>query len=159
MQEIKGIQEIIDGVEEAWLANDGGHTATACDVISFGRSVIRAIERKDVKWLWSINHESSTGSEMEITDLAFAAARRIARRQVEDRLRKDPRFLSRVIDTHLYRPTIQIHQAEGPDKFYQLSVRVDSWDDVPDDLIRAFGERNTDGEKWLLDMPLNFIIK
>jgi hypothetical protein len=154
--EKKQIEEIIEGIEENWLASDGGLTAAACDVCSFGRSVIRAIERKDVKWLWSMDSKSSTGAEMEITDLGFAAARRIARRQIEDRLRKDPKFLVKIIDTHLDRPRVQFHEAEGPGKFYQLSIKVDSWDNIPDQLIRNFGERNTDGELWLSCMPLNF---
>jgi len=52
----------------------------------------------------------------------------------------------------------QINKAEGKNykEFFQLSVRVDSWDDVPCELIRAFGEENENGEKWLIDMPINY---
>jgi len=160
MKEINEIKEIIEGVEEAWLTSDGGLTAAACDVCSFGRSVIRAIERKDVKWLWGIENRSTTGAEMEIANLAIDAVHKIARRQIEDRLRKDPRFLAKVIDAYTDRPRLQFNEASnGNEKFFQLSVKVDSWDNVPDQLIRAFGARNDEGEKWLLDMPLNFIVK
>ena len=52
----------------------------------------------------------------------------------------------------------QINKAEGKNykEFFQLSVRVDSWDDVPCELIRAFGAENENGEKWLIDMPINY---
>jgi hypothetical protein len=159
MKEIREIQEIIDGVEETWLANDGGLTAAACDVISFGRSVIRAIERKDIKWLWTLHRPDSTGAEIEIGNLAIDAAHRLAKEAIKDRIDKDPSFLAKVIDIFTDQPRIQFHEAEGPGKFYQLSVRLNSWNEAPNEISRNFGQKNEDGEKWLLDMPLNFIRK
>jgi len=61
------IQEIMAHVEETWLANDGGLTIAASDVLSFGRTAIAAIERGDTTWALQLDPFSAgTGAEGDI---------------------------------------------------------------------------------------------
>ena len=95
---IKEIREFMAEVEESWLANDGGLTMAACDLLDFGNNVIRHIQANDTAWIWEIDPFSAdTGTEGEIINIAQCWARKKIRRQIEDRLRKDGRFFETVV--------------------------------------------------------------
>ncbi len=77
MEEIKEIKEIIEAVQENWVASDGGLTMAAADLIQFGRSVIRHIEAGDVEWCQELDpFDADTGTEGDIISLAHAWARK-----------------------------------------------------------------------------------
>ncbi len=57
---IAAIKTIIANVEDTWLANDGGLTWSACDVISIGNETISRIKEDDIEWLWNAGKESYT---------------------------------------------------------------------------------------------------
>lgn len=99
---IKRIEAILSGVGEEWLADDGGLTMAAGDLISFGKAVIDHIQANDAAWCWNLNpFDADTGDEGDIISLALAWARGKLRRQIEDRLRKDFKFFERVVKIHL----------------------------------------------------------
>jgi len=88
-QAIEEIKQIADLVSENWVADDGGLTMAASDVISFADSCIAAIKRNDVEWVWALDpFTNNTGAESDIVTAAHGWARRKFRRRIEDRLRK-----------------------------------------------------------------------
>ena len=88
-QAIEAIKEIVNEVSSTWLADDGGLTMAANDLISFADSCIAAIKRNDVEWVWALDpFENDTGAESDIVTSAQGWARRKFRRRIEDRLRK-----------------------------------------------------------------------
>jgi len=98
---IKKINGILDEVASSWLANDGGLTLAASDILAFGRGVIADIEAGRAERLWPEPLFNRDSGEVEILAIAQQWAKGKIRRQVEDRLRKDAGFFEGVANWHL----------------------------------------------------------
>ena len=74
---LKSVREVMASVED-WVANDGGLTMAAGDVLGTGNCVINGIEMGNVDYLWSYNDFSincSSGEEMCIAQIACEYAK------------------------------------------------------------------------------------
>ena len=74
MEKVDALQqifEILEEVEATWLANDGGLTMAASDLLSLGRATIAAIKRDDLAWISDLNPwKTDTGQESDIITTA-----------------------------------------------------------------------------------------
>jgi hypothetical protein len=66
---IGAIKEVVDEVVVSWVADDGGLTMAANDIIDFADNCIAAIKRNDIEWAHELNQfDADTGAEGEIIE-------------------------------------------------------------------------------------------
>lgn len=70
-QAISRISDILNHARANYLANDGGLTMSACDLLGFGQEVVDRVEKGDIAYVMSLDpFNTDNGDEQEIIIIA-----------------------------------------------------------------------------------------
>lgn len=70
-QAIERITDIMNHARSNYLANDGGLTMSACDLLGFGHEVVDRVSNDDIEYVMSLDpFNTDNGDEQEIIIIA-----------------------------------------------------------------------------------------